>query len=111
MSRLTVERAQPADAAAAERLLDGAAWLQSRGIDQWKPGQFGEEVRQSIASGELFAARRGAALVGCFLLEAEEPQASLAGWSTIGAPRLAARSWGGSRSRGMSPAAAWASSC
>jgi hypothetical protein len=32
----------------AEALLDAvAAWLQSRGIDQWKPGRFAEEVRQT----------------------------------------------------------------
>ena len=73
-STLAVERAQPADASAAEALLDAAAvWLQNRGIDQWKPGQFSEEVRQTIASGDLFVARRGGALVGCFLLEVEEP--------------------------------------
>jgi GNAT superfamily N-acetyltransferase len=73
-SQLTVERAQSADASAAEALLDAAAaWLQSAGIGQWKPGQFGEEVRQTIASGDLFVARRGGALVGCFLLEIEEP--------------------------------------
>jgi hypothetical protein len=66
--------AQPADASAVEALLDAAAaWLQSRSIDQWKPGRFGEEVRQTIATGELFVTRRGTALVGCFMLEAEEP--------------------------------------
>jgi hypothetical protein len=44
--RLTIERAQPADASAVEALLDAAAaWLESRGIDQWKLGRFGEEVR------------------------------------------------------------------
>jgi GNAT superfamily N-acetyltransferase len=72
--RLTVERAQPADASAVEALLDAAAaWLESRGIDQWKPGRFGEEICQTIASGDLFVARRSGALVGCFLLETEEP--------------------------------------
>ena len=78
-SRLTVERAQPADVSATEALLDAAAaWLESCGIDQWKPGQFGEEVRRTIASGEMFVARRGRALVGCFMLETVEP-ASVAG--------------------------------
>ncbi len=73
-SRLTVERAQLADAADVETLLDTTAtWLQSRGIEQWTPGQFSEEVRQTIASGDLFVARRGSALVGCFLLETEQP--------------------------------------
>lgn len=72
---LTVERAQPADASAAEALLDDAArWLESRGIDQWKPGRFADEVRQTIASGELFVARRGGALVGCFMLDTQDPQ-------------------------------------
>jgi GNAT superfamily N-acetyltransferase len=79
-SQLTVERAQPADASAAEALLDAAAaWLRSRGIDQWKPGRFGEEVRQTIASGDLFVARRGEGLAGCFMLESEEP-ASVTRW-------------------------------
>src|SRR5687767_11718107 len=81
-SRLTVERAQPTDASATEALLDAAAaWLESRGIDQWKPGQFGEEIRQAIARGELFVARRDGALVGCFMLEAEEPT-NVARWMT-----------------------------
>jgi hypothetical protein len=70
-SRLTIERAQPAQAA--EALLDTtAAWLQSRGIEQWQPGRFGKGVRQTIAAGALLIARRGSALVGCFMLEAEE---------------------------------------
>lgn len=74
--RLTIERAQPADASAAEALLDAVAeWLQSRGIDQWKPRQFGEEGRQSVAAGELYVARRGGALVGCFMLETKNPPA------------------------------------
>jgi predicted GNAT family N-acyltransferase len=81
-SRLTVERAQPTDASATEALLDAAAaWLESRGIDQWKPGQFAEEIRQAIARGELFVARRDGALVGCFMLEAEEPT-NVARWMT-----------------------------
>ena len=79
-SQLTVERARLADALAAEALLDAAAvWLQSRSVDQWQPGRFGEEVRQIIASGDLFVARRGGALVGCFMLEGQEPL-SVAGW-------------------------------
>jgi GNAT superfamily N-acetyltransferase len=69
-----VERAQPADAPAVEALLDAAAaWLQSRGIDQWKPGRFSQEVRQSIASGEMFVAHQNGTLVGCFLLETASP--------------------------------------
>lgn len=77
MSRLTVERAQPADALGAEALLDAAAvWLHSRGVDpQWKPVQFGLEVRQSMAAGELFVGRRDGALVGCFMLETKVPPA------------------------------------
>jgi ribosomal protein S18 acetylase RimI-like enzyme len=72
--QMTVERAQPTDASAAEALLDAAAaWLESRGIEQWKPGRFGEEVRQTIASGELFVARCCGALVGCFMLETQNP--------------------------------------
>jgi ribosomal protein S18 acetylase RimI-like enzyme len=69
----TVDRAQPADASEVEALLDAAAaWHQSRGIGLWTPGRFGDEVRQTIATGELFVARRDGVLVGCFLLDMDE---------------------------------------
>lgn len=70
--RLTVEPAEPTDASAVEALLDGAAaWQRSRGIEQWTPGRFGDEVHQTIASGELFVGRRRGAVVGCFMLDPE----------------------------------------
>lgn len=73
-SNLKVEPAQPADAEAVEALLDAAAvWQQSRGFDQWRPGQFGEEVRQTIAGGYLFVARREGAIVGCFMFDTQQP--------------------------------------
>ena len=39
----------------------------------WTPGQFGDEVRKTLATGELFVARRDRALVGCFLLDPHDP--------------------------------------
>jgi hypothetical protein len=45
MSKLTIILAQLSDAVAVEALLDAAAhWQQSRGIRQWTPGQFGEDL-------------------------------------------------------------------
>ena len=74
MSELTVERAGLSDAIAVEALLDAAAaWQQSRGIQQWTPGQFPDEVRETIASGDLYVGRRDGAIVGCFLLDPESP--------------------------------------
>jgi GNAT superfamily N-acetyltransferase len=70
MSNLTVDRAQPSDGVAVEALLDAAAeWQQTRGIRQWTPGWFGDEVRETIASGDLYVARRGGVIVGCFMLD------------------------------------------
>jgi hypothetical protein len=74
-SGLTVERAKPADGPAVEALLDAAAaWQESRGVPMWTAGQFVDEVHETIATGELFVARRDGALVGCFLLDARDPQ-------------------------------------
>jgi ribosomal protein S18 acetylase RimI-like enzyme len=57
-----------------EALLDAAAaWQQSRGIRQWRPGQFRDEVRETIASGDLYVARRDGVIIGCFLLDTESP--------------------------------------
>lgn len=74
---LIVERAAPADRADIVSLLDEAAtWLQAKGIDQWKPGRFTEEVTTAIAAGELYLARRSGAVVGCFRLARSDPDAS-----------------------------------
>jgi hypothetical protein len=43
--RLAVARARESDVAAVEALLDAAAiWQHSRGVDQRRSGQFGEEI-------------------------------------------------------------------
>ena len=73
-SGLMIRRAQPADATAVESLLDEAAARQeSRGVAMWTPGQFADEVHETIATGEMFVARRDGELVGCFLLDARDP--------------------------------------
>jgi ribosomal protein S18 acetylase RimI-like enzyme len=75
MSKLTVDRARPADAAAVETVLDAAAaWQQSRGIGQWTPGQFGDEVRDTIENGALYVARRDSVIIGCFMLDEGSPR-------------------------------------
>ena len=76
MSALTVERATLADASAVEALLDAAAsWQQSRGIEQWTPGWFHDEVREVIdGEGEdYYVGRRAGEIVGCFLLDSASP--------------------------------------
>ena len=80
MSRLVVARAEASDAVAVEALLDAAAeWQQSRGISQWKPGQFRHEIREAIASGEQYVARRERIVVGSFLLDTGSPS-WMSGW-------------------------------
>jgi ribosomal protein S18 acetylase RimI-like enzyme len=73
-SSFNVRRARPDDATAVEALLDGAAeWQRGRGIEQWTPGQFAEEIRETTATGELLVAVRGDDLIGCFLLDVGSP--------------------------------------
>jgi GNAT superfamily N-acetyltransferase len=75
-SDLSISRAVPADAAALETLLDAAAtWQQERGIAQWIPGGFADDVRQTTVAGDLYVARRDDTIVGCFMLEAGAPPA------------------------------------
>lgn len=75
VTRIAIARAEVADVASVVALLDAAAkWQQRRGIDLWKPGQFGEDVRQTVADGDLFVARRDGALVGCFMLDEGSPR-------------------------------------
>jgi ribosomal protein S18 acetylase RimI-like enzyme len=70
VSELTIDLAEPSDAVAVENLLDAAAdWQQKRGIEQWTPGWFEDEVREGIALGQFYAARREGSVVGCFLLD------------------------------------------
>ena len=75
MSKLIVDRARPVDTTAVETVLDAAAeWQQSRGIGQWTPGQFRDEIRDTIENGSLYVARRGSAIIGCFMLDEGSPR-------------------------------------
>lgn len=79
MTDLIIDRATDPDAVAVVALLDeAAAWLESRGIDQWRRGQFVGEVCQTISNGDRFIAREGRAVVGCFMLD--EGSARLSQW-------------------------------
>jgi ribosomal protein S18 acetylase RimI-like enzyme len=74
-STLKIERATPAIAAEVVALLDEAArWQQARRIDLWKPGRFDQDVRQTIANGDLYVGRRNEAIVGCFMLDDGSPR-------------------------------------
>ena len=69
-----VVRALDPDAPVVEALLDAAAeWQLNRGISQWRPGQFGDEVRSVIAAGDLYVSRGDGGIVGCFILETDCP--------------------------------------
>lgn len=77
MTDLIIDRATDPDAVAVVALLDqAAAWLESQGIDQWRRGQFVEEVNQTLSNGDLFIAREGRAVVGCFMLDDGSPRLS-----------------------------------
>ncbi|WP_415950727.1 GNAT family N-acetyltransferase [Streptomyces sp. KLOTTS4A1] len=60
----------PADLTALVALYDGAArWMQESGIDQWKPGEKGEEhFRRRIAEGEVWMAYAAGELAGAYEL-------------------------------------------
>ena len=67
---LTIDLATPSDAEAIVELLDTASrWQKSQGIDLWEPGSFDEDVRGTIAAGDLHVARLDGAVVGCFMLD------------------------------------------
>lgn len=75
MLDLQIERAKQADASDVVALLDAAAlWHQDQGIDMWKSGRFEQEVRETIGNGDLYVARRGGFLVGCFMLDDGSPR-------------------------------------
>ena len=77
---MTLSRATGADVGSVVRLLDeAAAWQQDHGIDMWRPGTFGTEVREVADAGDLYIARRDGDVVGCFMLEAACP-AWMATW-------------------------------
>jgi len=72
---LIIDPADASNVATVEALLDAAAvWQQSRGSHQWRPGQFGEEVRRTIANGDLYVARQGGVVIGCFMLDDGSPR-------------------------------------
>ncbi|MEU8551969.1 GNAT family N-acetyltransferase [Streptomyces roseoverticillatus] len=61
MNGLTFRRADEHDLTELTRLRDDAArWQTSRGIDQWKPGQLGEDhFRARLEDGEVWIATHG----------------------------------------------------
>jgi len=78
---LTIDRATPFEAERVVDLLDAAArWQKSQGIDLWEPGSFDEDVRDTIAAGDLYVARRDGAVIGCFMLD--EGSSRLTRWLT-----------------------------
>jgi len=78
---LRIDLATPSDAEAIVELLDTAArWQKSQGIDLWEPGSFDEDVRGTIAAGDLHVARLDGAVVGCFMLD--EGSSRLTRWLT-----------------------------
>ncbi len=52
-------------------MLDGAAkWIQSRGIDQWRPGSFDKEkILSGIRDGEVYIATYKGSIIGTFRLQ------------------------------------------
>jgi len=71
---LAITRAELSDASAIETVLDAAAeWQRSRGIQQWTPGWFRDEVLERTESGDFYVARREGRVVGCFLLDPSGP--------------------------------------
>ncbi len=78
---LTIDRATLSDAERIVDLLDAAArWQKSQGIDLWEPGSFDQDVRGTIAAGDLYVARRDGAVVGSFMLD--EGSSRLTDWLT-----------------------------
>jgi ribosomal protein S18 acetylase RimI-like enzyme len=73
--RCIVEHAQAADTAAICEILDEAArWQRARGMPQWTPGSFSDEISMTLADGHLYVARASNAVVGCFMLDVEPPR-------------------------------------
>jgi len=76
---MIVDRAVIPDVGSVLALLDAAAeWQRTRGIDLWKPGQFEEDVRETIANSDLYVARRDGVIVGCCMLD--EGSARMTRW-------------------------------
>ena len=68
---ISIERVTLAEAELVQDILEEAAhWLISRGIDQWRPGQFRmESLAEHVQRGEVFVARRGGEAVGTLTLQ------------------------------------------
>lgn len=66
MNDLGFRLAEHSDASLLVRLRDGAArWMQEHGIDQWKPGEMGEDhFRARMAEGEVWLAENRGQVVG-----------------------------------------------
>ena len=79
MTDIAIERADAADTGSVVALLDAAAeWQRDQGIDLWTPGQFSEDVRETIAKDDLYVRRRDGVIVGCFMLD--EGSARMSRW-------------------------------
>jgi len=75
-TRYTIARATRADLDAVIALYDdAAAWLTSRGIQQWRPGDYTvERARGNIERDEVYLARRKGRSVGKFTLVWDDPE-------------------------------------
>jgi GNAT superfamily N-acetyltransferase len=72
---VTPEPARPDDAEQVYRLLfEAAVWLETRGIEQWKPGALPRRVvADGIARGEIFVVRGPDALAATLHLQESDP--------------------------------------
>lgn len=72
---LTYRKATTDDAGNIIAILDEvAAWLMTRGIVQWYPGDFVDNVHDGIAKGEIHLALQDGAIVGTFRLQSSDPR-------------------------------------
>lgn len=56
-------------------LREAAGWMESKGINQWTPGQFSiRDVEDYLSSREVYLAMEGAALAGMFTLQFSDIQ-------------------------------------
>ena len=71
LSKLTISKASVDDSDEVISLLDEAAeWIQSRCIDQWRPGSFNKErLLSRIRDGEVYIATYEGSIVGTFRLQ------------------------------------------
>jgi ribosomal protein S18 acetylase RimI-like enzyme len=78
LEKINVKRASVDYAEGIVSLLDEAArWVQSKGIDQWRPGSFDkQELLDQINDGEIFIAVYAGFLVGTFKLQMHDKSVS-----------------------------------